>query len=372
MAGMFRKAVKHDAKLRLALCGPSGSGKTFSALKLATCLGGPIAYVDTEHGSASKYADQFSFDVIEPDVFDPRDLIDMIHAASEGGYKVFVVDSLSHYWMGKGGELEMVDAAARKIQGNSFAAWKHVTPIHNQLIDTLIAAPIHIIACIRTKTEWVIEKDDRGKSMPRKVGLAPIMRDGIEFEFDVCGDLDQDNNLTITKSRCPALQGQVINRPGKGMAETLRAWLSGAPPAQRPQAQQQQPAEATVGEIQRQAQQVDTSGAPVGTQQASDAVRDRKLAEARAQQQQAKQQQAPAPQQQQNPDKLPTDFKVIMARFAEMKGIVGEERYYAILAEVGGPQCKHANQLGAMSNFQIAYEMLLAIARSGGEGVAAA
>ena len=232
---MFQKAVKYDAKLRLALCGPAGSGKTYSLLALATELGGPIAYIDTEHGSASKYADLFSFDVIEPAKFDPRDLIEALDAAIKAGYKVFCIDSLSHYWMGVGGELEIVDAAAKKSQsGNSFAAWKTVTPIHNKLIDSIIAAPIHVLVSMRTKTEWVIETNDRGKQVPRKVGLAPVMRDGIEFEFDVCGDLDQDNNLVISKSRCPALSGQVINRPGRQMAETLKAWLTGAPAAERP------------------------------------------------------------------------------------------------------------------------------------------
>jgi len=77
----FVKAVKRDAKLRLALCGPAGSGKTYSLLSIGSELGGPIAYVDTEHGSASKYADIFRFDVIEPDVFDPRDLIKLIKQA---------------------------------------------------------------------------------------------------------------------------------------------------------------------------------------------------------------------------------------------------------------------------------------------------
>jgi hypothetical protein len=231
---MFKKAVKRDAKLRMALCGPAGSGKTYSLLRIATELGGPIAYVDTEHGSASKYADLFSFDVTEPGTFDPRELIDTIKAAAEGGYACICIDSLSHYWMGKGGELEMVDNAAKRSQsGNSFAAWKNVTPIHNQLVDSIIAAPIHVLVSMRTKTEWVIDevsdRDGKKKKVPRKVGLAPVMRDGIEFEFDVCGDLDQDNTLTVTKSRCPELAGQAINRPGKEMAEALKRWLTGAP-----------------------------------------------------------------------------------------------------------------------------------------------
>ena len=49
----FRRAVKYDAKLRFAVCGPSGSGKTYTLLQLATELGGPVALIDTERGSAS-------------------------------------------------------------------------------------------------------------------------------------------------------------------------------------------------------------------------------------------------------------------------------------------------------------------------------
>lgn len=240
----FQKAIKRDAKLRLALCGPSGSGKTFTLLTIATELGGPIAYVDTEHGSASKYAhtdtcgiaedacadpSHFAFDVVEPTQFDPRDLIKFIDEAAAAGYRCICIDSLSHYWMGIGGELELVDNAAKTQKGNSFAAWKTVTPLHTALVDKMIGAQLHVLVALRTKTEWVIEKNEHGKNTPRKIGLQPIMRDGIEFEFDVCGDLDQDNNLSITKSRCSALANKVINRPGAAMANELKIWLAGAP-----------------------------------------------------------------------------------------------------------------------------------------------
>ena len=130
----FRKAIKRDAKLRLAVCGPSGSGKTYTLLKLATELGGPIAMVDTERGSASKYADIFDFDVMELGSYDPRNLIAIIDTAASSGYQVLCIDSLSHFWIGKDGELDQVDRAARRMQTpNSFAAWKQVTPIHNAL-----------------------------------------------------------------------------------------------------------------------------------------------------------------------------------------------------------------------------------------------
>src|SRR5258706_9427079 len=234
----FRKAVKFGAKLRLAVCGPSGSGKTYTLLRLATELGGPIAVVDTERGSARKYADLFEFDVLELDSYDPRKLVDMIDAAARCGYQVLCVDSLSHFWMGKDGELDLVDRIARRAQSsNSFAAWKQVTPLHNELVDRIIGAPMHVLVSLRAKTEWVLERDEKtGKTAPGKVGLAPVMRDGVEYEFDVCGEMDHENTLIITKSRCPKLTGGVFGKPGREVADILKEWLNGPPAPEREKA----------------------------------------------------------------------------------------------------------------------------------------
>ncbi len=108
----FHKAVKYDAKLRFAICGPSGSGKTYTLLQLATELGGPVALVDTERGSASKYADIFDFDVLELASYDPTRLLEIIDEVATAGYRVLCIDSLSHFWIGKDGELDKVDRAA--------------------------------------------------------------------------------------------------------------------------------------------------------------------------------------------------------------------------------------------------------------------
>src|SRR6266851_9490374 len=102
----FTKAVKYNAKGRVALVGPAGSGKSYTALVLARALAGPngkIAAIDTEHGSLSKYADLFDFDVLELDSFSPESFIEAVHAAEQAGYDVFLCDSLSHFWTGKDG-----------------------------------------------------------------------------------------------------------------------------------------------------------------------------------------------------------------------------------------------------------------------------
>lgn len=235
----FKKAVKHESRLRLSLSGPSGSGKTYTALTLATALadGGGVAVIDTERGSASKYADLFDFEVSELEQFSPMAYVEAIHEAEQGGYGVLVIDSLSHAWNGTGGLLEIVDGIARrKYGGNTFAAWKDATPMQNALIDAITRSRLHIIVTMRSKQEYALEKDERtGKTSPKKVGMAPIQRDGMEYEMDIAADMDIDNTMIIQKSRCPALSGQIISKPNAAVADILKGWLSGAPmPAQLP------------------------------------------------------------------------------------------------------------------------------------------
>ncbi len=232
MSLSFQRASKKSARLRMALIGVAGSGKTYTALSIAQHLGKRVAVLDTERGSASKYSDLFEFDVLEPENFSPKTYIDAIEAAAEAGYDVIVLDSLSHAWTGQGGALEMVDKAARRSQtSNTFGAWRDVTPLHNAMVDAMIGAKIHIIATMRAKTEYVQERDKNGKTTVRKVGMAPVQRDGLEYEFDVVADLDQDNNFIVGKTRCSAIAGMVVNKAGREVATKLNAWLSdgGAP-----------------------------------------------------------------------------------------------------------------------------------------------
>lgn len=231
----FQKAVKHEAKLRMAIAGPSGSGKTYTALRFATALGGKIAVIDTEHGSASKYADLFDFDVLELDPpYHPDRYIEAVTAAGKAGYDTVIIDSLSHAWFGAGGLLEIVDDFAKQSKsGNSYVAWKQGTPIQNRLIDSILAAPLHVIATMRAKQDYAIGRDDAtGKSTVTKLGLAPIQREGVEYEFDVYADMTVPaSDFVITKTRCPELSGKVFNKPGENVIAILKPWLSGAKPA---------------------------------------------------------------------------------------------------------------------------------------------
>jgi hypothetical protein len=221
---MFKKATKTQSRLRLALSGPSGSGKTYTALAIASGLGQDIAVIDTERGSASKYADLFEFDVCELEDFHPAKYIEAIRAA--GGYDVIIIDSLSHAWFA---ELDMA--------GGNFNNWAKIKPLERALIDAMLSSPAHLIGTMRSKTEWVLEqgKNKQGKDIttPRKVGTSPMQASGIEYEFDIAGELSIDHLLNISKSRCPALSSTTHLNPGRDLAAKMLYWLEeGAPPAE--------------------------------------------------------------------------------------------------------------------------------------------
>lgn len=232
MSLTFTPATKEEAKARIALTGPSGSGKTYTALLLGTALGDKVAIIDTERGSASKYADEFTFSKLNMQSFEPAALVEALAVAAVAGFGVIIVDSLTHFWSGSGGMLEQVDAAAKRgYGGNSFGGWKEARPMERRMIDALVSYPGHVIVTMRSKTDYVIEEDQRGRKIPRKVGLKPEQREGIEYEFDIVGDLDHENTLVVNKSRARTIAGRVIPKPGADFAEDIAAWLGKGEPA---------------------------------------------------------------------------------------------------------------------------------------------
>ncbi|MBF6062838.1 AAA family ATPase [Nocardia terpenica] len=231
MAIEFKPAVRRKSKARLALAGPSGSGKTYTALALAWEWAareqGVVGMVDTEHGSARKYQglNGWEWQTLEPDRFSPASLVEILGVAAGHGFAVMVIDSWSHYWMGQDGMLEQVDR--RKLGSNSFSGWKEANPDERRMLEAMLSFPGHLIVTMRTKTEYVIEEDNKGRAVPRKVGTRPVQREGLEHEFDIVGDLDLKNNLHISKTRLPFLAGQVIAEPGAELAGRIADWLDG-------------------------------------------------------------------------------------------------------------------------------------------------
>jgi hypothetical protein len=226
----FAPATRAATKARIALAGPSGSGKTYTALALGHAMAeaaeGRLAVIDTERGKSQMYKgiNGWDFDVFAPQTFAPASLTEALGVAAGCGYPVVVLDSWSHYWSGIDGMLEQVDRRAKG--GNNFSGWKEVRPEERRMIDAIVSAPFHVIVTLRVKTEYVIELNDRGKNVPRKIGLKPEQREGMEYEFDVIGDMDLDNLLTVSKTRIPPLHGAAVPKPGAELATTIVDWLS--------------------------------------------------------------------------------------------------------------------------------------------------
>lgn len=232
MPMIIEDAVKSKALLRLALIGTAGSGKSKSSLLLASGLGGSearIGVIDTERRSSSFYAKQFKFKVIHlTPPYTVAKYREAITTFEDAGFDIIIVDSLSHAWAGEGGLLDkqgQLEASGR--YKNSFSTWRDITPEHNKLVDQILQSPCHIIVTMRVKTEYVMEEQTRNGRMvtvPKKVGLSPIQRDGLEFEMSVVMDIDELHFARATKDRTDLFNGwrdQITAKTG----EMLRKWL---------------------------------------------------------------------------------------------------------------------------------------------------
>jgi hypothetical protein len=220
----IRPAQRKKAKLRLGIAAPSGAGKTYSSLLLAFGLGGKIGLIDTEHGSGDLYAHLGEYDIIQIEApYSVKKYTDAIHAFEEAGYTTIIIDSLTHAWAGDGGLLDKQGKMADRGT-NSFAAWRTITPEHNALVDSMLKSPCHIIATMRAKQEYVLETNDKGKQQPKKVGMAPVQREGMEYEFTVMLDVDMHHIASASKDRTSLFDGQFF-KIDKGTGETLLQWL---------------------------------------------------------------------------------------------------------------------------------------------------
>ena len=223
---VFRKAERRKAKLRLAITGPAGSGKTYGALLIAQGLGGRIAMIDTENGSGDLYSAVCDYDILNINApFDPRKYIQAIHDAECEGYDVLIIDSLSHCWISEGGLLDIKEQLASSGKYNSFSAWSKVTPLQNKLIEAMLTSKCHIIATMRSRTDYVQVVNDKGRTEIRKVGLAPVQRDGMDYEFSLVFDLNNEHTVTVSKDRTSLFDGQSFSLSPE-IGSKLLNWLN--------------------------------------------------------------------------------------------------------------------------------------------------
>ncbi len=191
----FKKAQREQAKMRLALDGPAGSGKTYSALLIAQGLAGEgtIGMVDSERGSGELYSALCDYEIahINPP-YSPEKYVEIIKKAK---FDVLIIDSASHEWDGEGGTLSKHnDVTIASSSKNSYFAWRDVTPAHNAFVQAILSYDGHVIVTLRTKTAYEIDENNK----PQKIGLAPIQRAGIEYEFTLVLDIEPEKHLATT------------------------------------------------------------------------------------------------------------------------------------------------------------------------------
>lgn len=204
--GGFKKATRENVWVKILLGGASGSGKTYSSLRLAKGMaskcGGRIAAIDTENGRIRYYANEFDFDDMQLDEpYTPEKYIEAINDAVDGGYKVLIIDSISHEW-------NYCVETHDKMPGNTYTNWAKITPRHDAFMEKVLQSPLHIIATVRGKDEYVLEEKN-GKQTPKKVGLGYKQRDGVEYNYTATFNIAQDTHIAeVTKDNTHIFEGR--------------------------------------------------------------------------------------------------------------------------------------------------------------------
>jgi len=254
MALTFQKAKRIQTKIKLAIGGPPGSGKTMSSLLLgfglikgehpdwsdAQCWD-KICLCDTENGSGALYVGaraggnvigQYNTIPIEPP-FEEQTLIDAIAMCENHGMEVIILDSMTAFWQGEGGALQTQGKIAERT-GNSFTSWKGVRQDQSKMMNAILQSKCHIIADYRAKTEYVQEKNDKGKTVVRNIGMGIIAEGNTEYEYSTFFMLDASHNAVASKDRTGLFDNQIfVITPDTG--KKIQKWLSeGEVPSENP------------------------------------------------------------------------------------------------------------------------------------------
>ena len=233
---VFEEVTRKKSKSRIAMMGTSGAGKTLSALYLAYGITGDwkkIALIDTEHERGRFYANRSDLNtgtflyapMTAP--YTPEKYIQYVKSAEKavGSDGVIIIDSFSHCWNNEGGVLEIKENISKQSGKNDFSAWNEAGRIQNNLINTILSVDCHTIVTLRTKMGYAMEVNEKGKTVPVKIGLEPVQRENAEYEFDIVFQIDRRNHIASLSKDTTFLDNWsgVIN-PELGMQ--LKEWLS--------------------------------------------------------------------------------------------------------------------------------------------------
>lgn len=231
----FQKAKREQVWLKVLLSGASGSGKSYSALKMATgiankCDSG-IAFIGTEGSRNKYYANEFDYDLLElEEPFECEKYMAAIDEAVKAGYKVLIIDSMTHEW-------KWLNDVHDKMPGNSFTNWGKLKPRHHKFMDKVLNSPIHIIATARGKDDWVLE-DRNGKQVPKKVGMGQQQDKDISYEYTVSLMISQDTHVaSADKDNTHLFDGKfevITEKDGEKLYDWANQGEKPTPKAQQP------------------------------------------------------------------------------------------------------------------------------------------
>lgn len=150
---------------RMFFFGDTGSGKTYTALTLASALG-KVGMIDTEN-RANLYARKFKFLQVDQDLFrengfHPTYMSACAEQLVDAGAEVIIVDSVSDFWDGVGGGMElqaMLQASGGRYK-QSQLAWAEVNRMWSQEVRKVLDLPVHVIFTARETT------DEKGNAKP--------------------------------------------------------------------------------------------------------------------------------------------------------------------------------------------------------------
>lgn len=243
----LQKAERKKAKIKIGLQGSSGSGKTYSALLLAYGLCSSwekVVIIDSENNSGHLYSHLGGYNVIAISApFNPEKFIEALDLAVKAGMEVVILDSISAEWEGVGGIIDLHGSMA----GNSFTNWNKITPRHNGFVNAILQSPVHVLATIRTKQDYVLVEKN-GKQVPEKVGLKGITRDGMDYELTIVFDLDIKHNATVSKDRTGLFATEAEFKIGTDTGRRILSWCNTGESLEMPSKRNIQEAELSLQE----------------------------------------------------------------------------------------------------------------------------
>jgi len=249
----LKKAQRSTAYFKLGMAAPSGGGKTAGSLLVAFGLmkekypklsdeelWAKIAIIDTENGSGELYVGsiignqkigEYNAITLSPP-FGADKYTTAIDLCEKSGMEVAIIDSTTHLWSGAGGLLEQQGHAAKR-SGNSYTAWREITPKHNRFVEKMLQTPMHVIATMRAKQEYVQEKNQStGKSSIRKLGMEPEQRKGMEYEFTTFFSINAEHEAFGSKDRTTLFDQKTFKitpQVGRDVMKWLQTSVSDAP-----------------------------------------------------------------------------------------------------------------------------------------------